>query len=686
MKLFKLSIKNISKSVRDYTIYFLTLVLGVAIFYVFNALESQTALKGLSESSYEIIELMVGILSYVSVLVAFILGFLIVYANGFLIKRRKKEFGVYMMLGMGKGGISRILFGETILIGIISLSVGLLLGTFSSQFMSVLVAKLFEADLTGYTFTVSVNAVKKTIIYFGIMYLIVLLFNAFSVTKYKLIDLFQASHKGEKETMKNSLMAVLVFFVSAGILAYAYYQVAFRASGITIQRAGIMILLGCIGTFLLFWSLSGFLLKLLQRFKRVYYKNLNAFNLRQLSTNMNTAVFSMTMICLLLFATICAFCSGMSMNNALNTTIKKMTPVDVNIVKRVYTPDYEGVTEEKAKYAPMTVSEMLEEAGVSMTNLKPDYVEVSTYQCETLTLKDSLGTYIKEAVEKFPMLEYEGKEHIISNSDYNKLAALYGNKTFELADDEYVIICDFNNMVMLRNLALASAPNIKVGDCVLKPAVTQCEDGYLIMTLSNMNTGVFIVPDAVVEKELNRSLTNEERILAGDYAANNQEEKVDMEALFTDSLKSVTAHIAIDFNSKMGIKESSTGLSVIVTFIVLYLGVVFLISGAAILALKALSEAADSVGRYAILQKLGTDEKLLHRALLSQLGLFFILPLSIAVIHSIFGMRFITYLLSVYNQKDLLNSVGITAALLLVIYGCYFLATYNGSRRMIDEK
>ncbi|MDE6064572.1 MAG: ABC transporter permease, partial [Lachnospiraceae bacterium] len=307
--LFKLSIKNMKKSMKDYAIYFLTLILGVAIFYVFNALEGQKAMLGLSKSGYQMVNLMVDMIGMVSVLVAFILGFLIVYANNFLIKRRKKEFGVYMMLGMGKGGISGILFGETILIGIFSLGAGLLLGVFASQFMSILVAKLFEADMTAYTFSVSVTAIQKTVINFSIMYVIVLIFNTLSLSRYKLIDLFQARQKGEKQTMKNTGLAVVIFFAAVVILGYAYYQVAYRPETVTQDRAMLLIAMGCVGTFMVFWSLSGFLLKLLQRFKRVYHRNLNAFVLRQLSSNINTAVFSMTVICLLLFATICAFCS-----------------------------------------------------------------------------------------------------------------------------------------------------------------------------------------------------------------------------------------------------------------------------------------------------------------------------------------------------------------------------------------
>ena len=148
--LFKLSLKNIKQSFKDYAVYFITLVLGVSIFYMFNSLESSQAIMQVSNSTRQMITLMISMLGFVSVFVAITLGLLIVYANNFLIKRRKKEFGIYMTLGMGKWQISKIIILETIFVGILSLGVGLLVGIFASQFMSILVAKLFEADLTGY--------------------------------------------------------------------------------------------------------------------------------------------------------------------------------------------------------------------------------------------------------------------------------------------------------------------------------------------------------------------------------------------------------------------------------------------------------------------------------------------------------------------------------------------------------
>lgn len=159
----KLSFSNIKRSFKDYTIYFFTLVLGVAIFYVFNAIDSQTVMLDVNSSTYHIVKLMTNLLSGVSVFVSFILGFLIIYASRFLIKRRNKEFGIYMILGMSKRNISLILFLETLFIGIISLGVGLVLGVILSQLMSMLVVNVFEADMTKFVFVFSSSACFKTL-------------------------------------------------------------------------------------------------------------------------------------------------------------------------------------------------------------------------------------------------------------------------------------------------------------------------------------------------------------------------------------------------------------------------------------------------------------------------------------------------------------------------------------------
>ena len=124
---------------------------------------------------------MIAMLGYISVFVAVVLGLLIVYANNFLINRRKREFGIYMTLGMGKRQISKIILFETILVGILSLIAGLVIGIFASQFMSILVAKMFEADMSKFQFVFSKDACIKTCVYFAVMYTAVMIFKKFYI-------------------------------------------------------------------------------------------------------------------------------------------------------------------------------------------------------------------------------------------------------------------------------------------------------------------------------------------------------------------------------------------------------------------------------------------------------------------------------------------------------------------------
>lgn len=688
MMLFKLSLKNIRKSFKDYAIYFLTLILGVAIFYVFNALDSQEAMIAVSESTRMIMDLMVTMLSGVSVCVALILGFLIIYANNFLIKRRKKEFAVYMMLGMGKKDVSKILFGETVLIGIVSLGVGLLIGVFASQFMSILVAKMFEADMSAFVFTFSKSALIKTIICFGIMYLIVIIFNVFMLTKYQLIDLLQAKRKTEHAKLKNSYLAVVVFLIATVVLGYAYYCVTVDYDHMTQSKSLLVIALGCISTYFIFWSLSGFLLNLLRRFKRIYLNGLNTFVLRQINSNINTSVFSMTIICLLFFVTICVLSAGLSVNNTLKKELKRMAPVDINLIKEMDLTS-EEYTEEQIENSHLTISEILENADINALYFK-DALEVTEYVCEDYTMEDSLGLVKESVMETYPNVLWDSCESIMGISEYNKVAEKYGYPTFELEEGKYIMVCNFVSMKEVRNSALKTGVTIKIGDVSLESQYDECQDGFLYIANMKTNIGITLVPDELIAKELGNSIQRERNVFIADYHAETKTEKQKLESMLFSKESETTQYLSgfeLDAMTKITICESSTGLAAIATFIAIYLGIVFLIAGAALLALKELSESADNQERYRILNKIGADRKMQNRALLWQMGIFFGMPMGLAIVHSVFGIQFAQNLLSViFNKEDMILPILVTATILIVIYGVYFIATYWGSKRIIEEQ
>ena len=698
--LFKLSIKNMKKSFKDYAIYFITLVLGVAVFYMFNSIDSQEAMLQVSSSTKQMIKLMINMLGMVSVFIAVILGLLIVYANNFLINRRKKEFGIYMTLGMGKRQISKILLIETVFVGIISLAIGLILGIFASQFMSILVAKLFQADMSKFEFVFSQNACIKTCIYFAVMYLAVLLFNALTISRYKLINLLTAIKKNEQIKMKNPIVCIIVFIIAAVGLGYAYWEVTkgiFNMTNVndTTRAIGISVLLGVVGTILIFWSFSGLILRLVQAKKSTYLKGTNMFVLRQLHNKINTTVISMSVICLMLFMTITALSSSIALKNSMQADLEKMTPVDLNLYKTANLPEKTvnsngkeiTYTQELQEDSKQTISYTLTQNGFDMNNLK-DVIETPIYVLDGLTWETTLGNAFNQVKKQFPMMKLETPEQVMKISDYNKIAKLYGNEQYSLEDDEYIIICNYENIANIRNLGLKENTVINLKEKNYKPKYNECKDGFIQISTSHTNVGIILVPDSCNLGEKEQNLW----FLAANYNAKTDDEKKKIEENFSREDSSLVQKLnnknsTLDGESKISIVEASVGLSTIIVFIAIYLGIIFLIASCAILALKQLTESSDNRQRYIILRKIGCDEKMINQALFRQIGIFFGLPLVLAIIHSIFGIQFAMSIFETLASKEqLLPSIIVTAIVIGIIYGCYFLATYIGSKNIIKDE
>ncbi len=681
--LFKLSIKNIARGIKDYAIYFFTLILGVAIFYIFNAIESQTVMMNVSSSTYEIIDLMNSMLSGVSVFVAFVLGFLIIYANRFLMKRRNKEFGIYLTLGMGKRKISLILFFETLIVGFISLVVGLVLGTLLSQLMSLFVSNMFEANMTEFEFVFSSSACIKTLIYFSVMYILVMIFNTYNVSLSKLIDLLNANKKSEKIKLKNPWLCVIVFILSACALGYAYYCVTAGVTDMqTADKILIPIALGAVSTFFIFWSLSGLLLKIFMSMKNVYYKDLNSFTLRQFSSKINTTVFSMTIICLMLFFTICVLSSAISIRNSMTSNLTTMVPADIQLDKTLDLKADSGYSQGIIDDSRISIRQTLERLGFDVDRYFKDVIEFDLYASNEFLVRNTLGSSYDEIAQQFPYLDYDMAETFIKESDYNKLAQLYGLEEVHLNDNEYVVVADFDSWINIRNEGLKNDVPLVIDGVTLTPKYDECVNGFIYMTSSHINTGIFVVPDEVLN-----NMPRESGILIANYNADTEEEKEEIEDMILATENSPYApNTDIEASTKISLYEGSIGLGAMITFIGLYLGIIFLIASAAILALKELSESTDNKERFNMLRKIGTDEKMLNKALFRQIGIFFLFPLILAIIHSIFGIKFCLYLLETFGQGELIKSIIVTAGIIIFIYGGYFLITYLCSKNIIKER
>lgn len=664
----KLAFKNIGKSLRDYAIYFLTLVLGVSIFYMFNSIYAQQELMEITKVPVLETPPIVAMLSVISVFVAVILGFLIVYANNFFIKRRKKELGVYMILGMEKSKISIVLILETVLIAIVALAVGLLLGILGSQFMSIFTANLFEADLTKYKFIFSFDAAVKSVEYFAIIFLIVILFNAVVLHKAKLIDLLYGEKKNETPKIKSTLVSVILFVVSVAMLAVAYI-VILQYDATTNPNENyikIPVVLGAVGTFLLFFSLSGIFMKLLKSKKKFYYKDLNMFVIKQLNSKINTNFVSMSIVCLVLFLVIVVFSSGYSAQNIISAQLREQVAYDFSLDGEYRGPESnpeEDIPEIFINFPKeiQTSREIKNYAEYSFFNMEETGGKYGDYDLDLSVL----GSNISDSPLYFMKL-----------SEYNQLRKINGLTPCNLSDNEYLIVYEDSDLSVVADQFIDKNIPVTVEGNALQTA-KKAER----LTFGNRYFGgiVFVVNDSLTE-----NLWEQKRVL--NINCISDEASISFQEKLEEYRNEAGAEAAfMNYKSKINIYAGNITDKATAAFLAIYLGFVFIITGAAVLAIQQLSEAADNKERYCLLKKLGADKKLLDKALFTQIFSYFMIPLLLAIIHSIVGIKAVYNLLIQLGQVNIASSIVLTAGFVILIYGAYFLLTYMGSKNIVNK-
>lgn len=658
---FKLALRNLRKSFKDYTIYFLTLIFGVCIFYVFNSIKSQTIMMDLNEMQANAFNMVEEVMKIASVFISFILGFLIIYASNYLIKRRKKEFGIYMTLGMEKGRLSRIIFIETILVGVISLAIGVAIGVLVSQGLSIFTAKLFQVDLVKFRFAFSTNGFIKTVICFAIIYTIVLLFNSISIGRIKLINLLTASRKNENLKVRNIWTSVIVFLISIIMIVSAYYTVLAKGLAVFDSLIGYAVALGALGTFLFFFSLSGFLLKIVQNNRRLYLKDLNMFVLRQINSKINTTFISMTFICLMLFVAICTFSGGLGINKAINADIEDLTQFDITF----WNAEGEDIEIE------------LLNKGFDINKYSDEYFGYQSYD-NKFGYQDFFS---KEAVKKsigyYPI--YTNKNvPVIKVSEFNKAMRILGKDEIVLKDNEYAAFGDVDDIIIYIQEAIDAKEKINVNGHELTPV-----EGYKVVNATTYNqTMKYNICSIIVNDEVTEGLVANQSVFNL-----NLKDKEDAKVI-EDTIRGSYDDENMDtyYMTKEEMVSNSVGVGAMISYLALYLGFIFLITSAAVLALQQLSESADNIERYNLLRKIGVGESMINKSIFAQVGIYFIVPLSLAIVHSIVGLKVSADIVAIFGDGNMKNYVFITAAILLVVYGGYFLSTYVGVKKMNASK
>jgi putative ABC transport system permease protein len=617
----------------------------------------------INDSQLETLESLNRIMGILSAFVSVVLGFLVIYASNFMINRRKKELGIYLTLGMEKRDVSRIMLIETFLIGIIALLTGLIFGIVLSHGFSVITAKMFEIDMKEFHFIFSAEAALKTLMNFGLIFVIVMGFNTVIMTKLKIIDLIYGEKKNQELKIRNTRVSVVLFIFSVIILSTAYYTII-KNGLLDFNIVLLCVVLGCIGTFMFFVSLSGIILKLMMLNKKTYYKNLNMFVVRQINSRINTSYFSMTVICLLLFLTIGIFSTGASLSSYYNNEITDLNKFDASLYFYEIDDEYGNAEDYFKTLNPDFLAYFDERLGYSEYN--------TDYDVEGMFSKGDIdyeleGTYI----HRVPAIKI---------SDYNRLMEMQNESSVDLEENEYFIVSDMEEIKGNWDEFMGKNIELSINDRVLLPHVNKNVEVSIANNFLKMNHGILVLPDKIVN-----GLEADLLIFSGNYhkdAISETEEKV----INDINMINERGDVYIASMTKIGLYEESKGMSTMLSYVGIYLGIVFLLSGASVLALQQLSESSDNAAKYLLLSKLGASKNMMSSALFKQVFIAFNIPLSLAIVHSIFGIKVVSDTIEVLGKMNILSSIMVTAGFVTLFYGSYFIFTYIGVKRIVGIK
>ena len=662
--LVKVALRNIRRSVKDYAIYFVTLLMAVTLFYAFNSISEQHVMTEINESSHMDVSTFVNeMVSLFSYIIAFVLAFLVIYANSFLIRRRKREFGMYFMLGMKPIQVSRIIVYETVLVGVISLALGLGLGIVVSQLLSFATAAIFGIAMPDYQFSFSMDAFIMTLVCFCVIFLVVAVFNVFSIRRCKLIDLMNADSKSEKVAIRNPWLCLVLFIVSLGVLAAAYWQL--QINGMTMLmddnfKAATILML--VGTFLFFFSLAGFIIAVVTRIRGFYLKKLRPFTTRQVASKVNTSFVSMGVVSVLLFLAITTFATGMGLVQMFVGDVEEANPYDASVAVR---PVENNPMLSKAEAKDMVNIPIEDVESYLQTHIKgwdqlvSESGEIVIYSLPSLTyndILDSTGVTIESATA------VNSKVDVIGISDFNRALELQNKPEIDLDDGHYLVT---NNVDVTEELAKAMVNQGYLLDTGSETLIPETE--VIDVQSNNMsmlsNALFLVVPDSVVDK-LDPSTGISSSFINLKYRDGSNAEEVLPQLIEEANV----AQINSTYTRAQMIGQMQ-GMKLAITYLALYIGLVMLLAVAAVLAIQLISLTIDSLKRYRTLSRLGCDTRMLSRSLFAQITIYFLLPLLVGVCHSGWAISILSKTLFDAFHVDLLPTILMSAGLVVGVFG-----------------
>ena len=720
----KLAWGNVRRAGRDYLVYLLTLTLGVTVFYAFNTISMQVDIAGIDEEG--LAQVMGSMLGYLTYFLAGVMAFLMVYANNFIMKRRKKEFGLYQVLGMGRGRVATIMALETVIVSVVAFVAGIVLGVGLSQLMTFFTASLFKTQIANFHFFFSVHAFNLTLACMLVMFVLTLLLNLRAVRRTKLIELMGAERRNESIKTRNPWIAIAIFAVGVVLVGVAYYRLLrdgfpLTATDSKLQEAmnqfGITTAMVTVGTFALFWGLSGMLIKLLQSLRGVYWRGLNMFIVRQLAAKVNTVCFSMGVIAMILFLAITSVTCGMSIASVMNENLERYAPADMSQTYVYYTPDtldyykeYVNPSEaDRMVLADTTVdlypawhgegksADNNDETGkkVNIADVAGEHVQIDSYLSYPFggsSPSVSAGEMCKTMGEKLPKA-FGGSNadtmglFVTPASQYNKLRQMMGEEPVSIGRDQYLLTCDMGGeLVDLYTKYMAGGHALTLGGHTLKPATDKSDEDTAAIANSAMgsNPGTVVVADELLS-QLNLQPYSSSLLVNYKQGMDTTEADESIEYTVLDNL-------LVDgkepgswgiFITRSEMYTQAAQMNGLISYLAIYIGFVLVVACAAILSIQQLSNVADGSRSYRVLAQIGCDDRQIRHSVMAQQAVFFLFPLAVGLAHSFVALKVIIELVSIFGNMSIGGTVGLTCAIFLAAYGGYFLVTYLMSTGMV---
>lgn len=724
----KLAWGNVRRAGRDYLVYLLTLTLGVTVFYAFNTISMQVDIAGIDEEG--LAQVMGSVLGDLTYFLAGVMAFLMVYANNFIMKRRKKEFGLYQVLGMGRGRVATIMALETVIVSVVAFVAGIVLGVGLSQLMTFFTASLFKTQIANFHFFFSMHAFNLTLVCMLVMFVLTLLLNLRAVRRTKLIELMGAERRNESIKTRNPWIAIAIFVVGAVLVGVAYYRLLrdgfpLTATDSKLQEAmnqfGITTAMVTVGTFALFWGLSGMLIKLLQSLRGVYWRGLNMFTVRQLAAKVNTVCFSMGVIAMLLFLAITSVTCGVSIANVMNENLERYNPVDVSQTYVYYTPDtldyykgYKGYVNpseaDRMVLADTTVdlypawhgkgksADNNDETGkkVDIADVAGEHVQIDSYLSYPFGGSNPSVTpseMCKTMGEKLPKA-FGGSNvdtmglFVTPASQYNKLRQMMGEEPVSIGRDQYLLTCDMGGeLVELYTKYMADGHALTLGGHTLKPATDKSDEDTAVIANSAMgsNPGTVVVADELLS-QLNLQPYSSSLLVNYKQGMDTTEADESIKYTLLDNLLVDGKEPGVwgTFITRSEMYTQAAQMNGLISYLAIYIGFVLVAACAAILSIQQLSNVADGSRSYRVLAQIGCDDRQIRHSVMAQQAVFFLFPLAVGLAHSFVALKVIIELVSIFGNMSIGGTVGLTCAIFLAAYGGYFLVTYLMSAGMVQ--